>query len=120
MADDVDFGLSSPEADQDLFEMANLYPRDTGLPMTIWVSPRGHARHDVRVKVSMTPGDRMDADNTATVAVRPHPRVLHGELSPNEAASVSAWVGLNEGALVDYWNGVISTVEFVNRLSKLS
>jgi len=36
------------EAD-DLFEMANLYPRETGLPMTIWVSPRGNARHDVRI-----------------------------------------------------------------------
>lgn len=23
------------------YEMANLYPRDTGLPMTVWVSPRG-------------------------------------------------------------------------------
>ncbi len=33
----------------DLFEMANLYPRETGLPMTVWVSPRGNARHDVRM-----------------------------------------------------------------------
>jgi hypothetical protein len=35
----------------DTFEMANLYPRDTGLPMTIWVSPRGRARHDARINV---------------------------------------------------------------------
>ena len=116
MADDVDFGLSSPEADQDLFEMANLYPRDTGLPMTIWVSPRGHARHDVRIKVCMTPGDRMDADNTATVAVPPQPRVLHGELPPAYEEAVSTWIELNESALVEYWNGAISTVEFVGKL----
>jgi hypothetical protein len=38
----------------ELFEMANLYPRTTGLPMTVWVSPRGNARHDVRVKVNMS------------------------------------------------------------------
>ena len=120
MADDVDFGLSSPEADQDLFEMANLYPRDAGLPMTIWVSPRGHARHDVRIKVCMTPDDRMDADNTATVAVRPRPRVQHGTLSSNDTAAVSDWLRLNEAALVDYWNGAISTVELVNRLAKLT
>jgi len=25
------------ESEDDLYEMANLYPRDTGLPMTIWV-----------------------------------------------------------------------------------
>jgi hypothetical protein len=38
-----------------LFEMANIYPADSRLPMTVWVGPRGHARHDVRVKVNMAP-----------------------------------------------------------------
>jgi hypothetical protein len=37
--------------------------------VTIWESPRGLARHDVRIKVCTTPGDRMDAGNTAVVAV---------------------------------------------------
>jgi len=42
-----------PDAEtEDLFEMANLYPGTTGLPMTIWVGPRGRARHDVRIKVN--------------------------------------------------------------------
>ena len=59
------------EEDQDLFEMANLYPRTTGLPRTVWVSPKGLARHDVRVNVSMLLGDRVDAENTAIVGVRP-------------------------------------------------
>lgn len=68
------------------FDMANLYPRDTGLPMTIWVSPRGRARHDVRVKVCTTHGDRMDATNTAAVAVRPEPRIVHGDLPPTDFA----------------------------------
>jgi hypothetical protein len=38
---------SQPAETDDLFEMANLFPRTTGLPMTVWVSPRGIARHDV-------------------------------------------------------------------------
>ena len=41
-----------------------LPPRTTGLPLTVWVSPRGHARHDARIKVSLTPG-KMDIDNVA-------------------------------------------------------
>ena len=41
-----------------LFEVANLFPRTTGLPMTVWVSPRGNARHDLRVKVDMTYGNQ--------------------------------------------------------------
>jgi hypothetical protein len=36
--------VREPESDE-LFEMANLFPRTTGLPMTVWVSPRGNTRH---------------------------------------------------------------------------
>jgi hypothetical protein len=39
------------EADE-LYEMVNIYPADSGLPMTVWAGPRGNARHDVRVKVN--------------------------------------------------------------------
>jgi hypothetical protein len=41
------------EGDED-FLMANLFPADTGLPMVVWVSERGQARHDVRVRVNQT------------------------------------------------------------------
>jgi len=54
------------ESDE-LFEMANLFPRTTGLAMTVWVSPRGSARHDVRVKVNTTHGNQMNIANTAVV-----------------------------------------------------
>ena len=53
---------------EDLFEMANLFPHTTGLAMTVWVSPRGNARHDVRVKVNMTHGNQMTVSNTASPA----------------------------------------------------
>jgi hypothetical protein len=101
------------------FDMANLYPRDTGLPMTIWVSPKGRARHDVRIKVCTIPGDRMDATNTAVVAVQPRPKVLHGELSRSDAELVSRWIDANATALIGYWEGQLSTVEFVFGLKKL-
>ena len=52
----------------DLFEMANLFPRTTGLPMTVWVRPRGNARHDVRIKVNMRHGNQMSPANAAVVA----------------------------------------------------
>jgi hypothetical protein len=52
----------------DLYEMANLFPRTTGLPMTVWVSPRGRARHDARIK--------MDIGHTAVAGIRPSPRLI--------------------------------------------
>ena len=88
------------EASEDLFEMANLYPATTGLPMTVWVSPRGNARHDVRVEVNMTNGNQMNLANTAAVAVRLQPRVVTGRLLSTDEQAVFAWVTLNEAALV--------------------
>ncbi len=96
---------------EDLYEMANLFPRTTGLPMTVWVSARGNARHDVRVKVNMTHGNQMNITNTAAVAVRPSPRIVAGRLSPADAQAVFQWVALNESVLVAYWDGQIDTVE---------
>jgi hypothetical protein len=107
------------EAEEDFFEMANLFPADTGLPMVVWVSERGHARHDVRVKVNQSHGTRMLPGNLATVSVRPAPRVVAGNLSPADLSAVSNWIGLNEAALVDYWEYRISTAQLIQRLQRL-
>ena len=91
------------ESGDELFEMANLFPRTTGLAMTVWVSPRGNTRHDVRVKVNMTHGDQMNIANTAVVGVRPTPHVIVGQLSPDDQRAVFEWVSLNTAALVSSW-----------------
>src|SRR5215475_5948605 len=93
--------VRKPERDE-LFEMANLFPRTTGLPMTVWVSPRGNARHNVRVKVNMTHGDQMNKANPAVVGVRPNPHVIAGHLSPDDQRMVFEWVSSNTTAIVEY------------------
>jgi hypothetical protein len=108
--------ISSEQEGDDLFEMANLYPRETGLPMTVWVSPRGNARHDVRVKVNIIHGNQMNISNTAVVGVRPTPRVIAGRLTPSDAQAVFQWVTLNTDTLVAYWEGRIGTIELAAAL----
>src|SRR5215469_12766031 len=81
-------------ADYDLFTMTNLYPRRTGLPMTVWVSPRGRARHAARIKVNMTHGPRMTIGNTAVVRLRPVPRVIAGELSAADRQAIFQWIAM--------------------------
>ena len=110
---------SEPDTDE-LFEMANLFPRTTGLPMTVWVSPRGNARHDVRVKVNMTHGDQMNISNRAVVGVRPTPHVIAGHLSPDDRQAVFEWVSLSNAALVGYWEGRIDTIEMGQLLKRLA
>jgi hypothetical protein len=102
----------------DLYEMANLFPRTTGLPMAVWVSPRGRARHDVRIKVSLTAG-RMDIGHTAVVGVRPHPKLIEGKLAPADLELVSRWISLNEQALIEFWNETIDSVELAGQLKKI-
>jgi hypothetical protein len=103
----------------DLFEMANLFPRTTGLAMTVWVSPRGNVRHDVRVKVNMTHGEQMNIANTAVVGLRPTQHIIAGHLSPDDQQAVFEWVSLNTAALVDYWEGRIDTIELGQLLKRI-
>jgi hypothetical protein len=110
----------SPTLDtEDIFHMTNLSPRMTGLPMSVWVSPRGNVRHDVRIKVNMAHGNQMSIDNTAIVAVRPSPRVVAGRLNTDDQRAVAGWIGLNLDAIVAYWDSEIDTGEFIERLRKL-
>ena len=110
--------VREPDTDE-LFEMANLVPRTTGLPMTIWVSPRGNARHDVRVKVNIIHGDQMNIANTAVVGVRPTPHIIAGRLSSDDQRVVFEWISLNTAAIIEYWDGRIDTIELGQLLKRL-
>jgi hypothetical protein len=104
---------------EDIFQMTNLSPRMTGLPMAVWASPRGNARHDARIKVNMSHGNQMSIDNTAVVALRPAPRVIAGRLTPEDRRLVSEWIELNRVALIAYWGEQIDTGQFIEQLKKL-
>ena len=103
----------------ELYEMANLYPRTTGLPMTIWVGPRGNARHDVRIKVNLTHGNQMNIDNTAVVGVRPTPHLIVGRLSSDDERLVFEWVRINDATIIAYWDGNIDIAELIQNLKPL-
>jgi hypothetical protein len=111
------------EADEeqlDFFLMANLRAAATGLPMVVWVSECGLARHDVRVKVSAVHGPRVQYPSMATVAARPAPRLVAGQLSAPDLQALSEWIRLNEAALVAYWDCQIDTAELIQCLRPLS
>jgi hypothetical protein len=107
------------EAADELFLMTDLSPATTGLPMVIWFGPSYGARHDVRIKVMMAHGTRMDPGNLAVVVVRPTPHVVAGQLSAADLRAVSQWIALNEAAILDHWNGLIDGAQLVQRLQPL-
>ena len=105
--------------EQELFEMSNLFPDTTGLPMTIWVGPRGNAQHDARVKVCMAHGRRMDISNTAVVGIRPVPRLIIGSLTTPDLLLVQKWIAANHDALIELWDGRIDGIQFGARHVKI-
>ena len=96
-------------AGQALFEMANLRPERTGLPFVVFISQKGGARHDVRVKLAR--GAKVRPSDMITVAVRPRPRIIRGSISAQEFELVRRWIELNMNMLVDYWTGDIEYTE---------
>jgi hypothetical protein len=96
-------------AGQASFDMANLRPQRTGLPFVVFISQKGGARHDVRVTLARTA--KVRPSEMITVAVRPPPRVIRGEISARELDLVREWIELNREVLIDYWDGVVEYTE---------
>ena len=99
------------------YEMANLFPKHTGLPFVVWISVRGGARHDVRVKVSENakamPGE------LATVGIRPQVTVIEGQIEAQALRLLTAWIELNRATLIAYWDGDIDTQDALETLVKV-
>jgi hypothetical protein len=92
-----------------LFEMANLNPKKIGLPFVVWISPRGNASHDVRLKVSS--GPKAIPSEMISVATRPEVRVIEGAMKPSDLDLLRKWVDLDRDVLVGYWDGDIEYTE---------
>jgi hypothetical protein len=99
------------------FDMANLYPKQTGLPFVVWISVKGGTRHDIQVRVSLHP--KAQPDELISVAIRPEVRVVEGTMSPEHLAALTEWIGLNREMLLQYWNGDIDTVDAVSAIQKV-
>jgi hypothetical protein len=104
-------GLEDSEA---LYEMANLFPKHTGLPFVVWISYRGGARHDVRVKISH--GPKAIPSEMISVAIRPDVHVVEGELNAGDLALLTKWIELNRDVLVEYWEGGIDTKDALDAI----
>ena len=112
--------VTNAQSEDDAYAMANLRPIRTGLPMVVWVSERGIAQHDVRVKVCCVHGDNIQFHNAASVAVRPQPHLVPpGRLSAADLHAVRNWIALNADPIIAYWDGLIDTVELLQRLQPL-
>ncbi|MGA7239748.1 MAG: DUF4160 domain-containing protein [Bryobacteraceae bacterium] len=99
------------------YEMANLFPKHTGLPFVVWISYKGGARHDVRVKVSQNA--KAIPTDMVSVGVRPDVHIVEGEMDPHEFRLLKAWIERNQAPLISYWEGEIDTQDVLEALTKV-
>jgi hypothetical protein len=85
-----------------MFEMANLFPQKTGLPVALWFGEVG-GQHGPRIKVCNVPG-KFNPSNTFVMPVAKTP-VLLNQFSSHRAKidDISDWVKLNYDTLMKMW-----------------
>jgi|HubBroStandDraft_3_1064219.scaffolds.fasta_scaffold273625_2 hypothetical protein len=106
------------QADEDEFLMVNVRSRSSGLPMNLWIGPRGRARHAARVKVQTDHRPQFDLDQLAVVGVDP-PDLIEGALGERDLELVRRYIALNRNAILDHWNERTDGVELAGALKRL-
>lgn len=84
-----------------LLEMANLFPKQTGLSAPVWIGKVG-GRHNLRIKVS-NQRHRYNPNDTFVISVdKIEPKVLSGHvgLKTEEVEQILDWVKLNYEKLI--------------------
>ena len=100
------------------FEDSSLYPAHTGLPFVVWISHRGGAKHDVRVKVSRNA--KAIPEEMVSVGIRPTVHVIEGEIDTRDLGLLEVWIEQNRATLLAYWEGDIDTQDALEALTKVS
>jgi hypothetical protein len=109
--------MSTITTDDELFFMVNVRGRSSGLPMNVWIGPRGHARHAARIKVQMNHCQAFDIDQLAVVSVEDDPpHVMEGQLSVADLALVLRYIALNKAAILDHWHERTDGIELSRAL----
>ena len=105
---------------QPIFEMANLRPNETGLPMVIWVSPKtGKEKHGPRIKVQTFHGIKSDPEKLISVGFSRDGKIENfGGLSKDDFQLISNFITNNLDNLFLLWDDEISPIEFAHRIKK--
>lgn len=105
----------------ELYEMANLFPKRTGIDnIVIWVGA-DPKRHGLRIKVSNVP-NKWAPDDNFTITL-PHLDVVGNInkqlITGKKLEDIKNWLKLNITTLMNYENSLIDTGDFLDLLVKI-
>jgi hypothetical protein len=106
----------------ELYEMANLRPEKTGLPMVIWVLPQTKKeRHWARIKVQTEHGNKVKEDKMTSVGFDEKGNITNfGGLNKKDFELVSQFITLNLEGLIKLWNDEIDPIDFASKIKKVN
>lgn len=101
----------------DMFEMANILPKDTNLNRVICVSVKGKAKHAPRIKVQNDPGNKIKSNELdISITIENNPQLVKGRLNNKELNKISEWIKINKSTLLKYWNDELDTKTMLTSL----
>jgi len=105
-----------PDPDEtDLQEMVSYRKDVTGVDHTVFISPKGYARHGPRIKVAIDPPDSLDPRG-ATASIAFDGRVVAGTIEPKLLQQAQRFIELNKPTLQAYWDYEIDTRQLQEQL----
>ena len=112
--------LGTIDADLDPFFAVNLGSRTTGLPMNVWLSPRGYARCAACIWVQADHREQFDLGSLAVISLETDlPQIIEGRLTAVDLNRVRSWFALNQDAILDHWAERIDGAELLRTLKPL-
>lgn len=103
----------------DLEETVSYRKNVTGVDHTIFISPKGYARHAARVKVAINPPHSIDPRTAVATVLIADGELIIGQLPRRVLEQVQAFILRNRQALLDYWEYRIDTDELRSRLKRI-
>ena len=99
-------------------DMAALRSGVTGVDNTVFVSPKGHARHAARIKIAVDPPHSLDPTaKKASMAIHDY-GTIGAYLPPQIIEQAKQFIERNRDVLLRYWNHEIDTDELTKQLSR--
>jgi len=102
-----------------LEEMVSYRKNVTGVDHTLFISPRGNARHGPRLKVAIAPSDSIDPRSRVASVALDDGRVVAGDISADLLRQVKQFITQNRQVLMEYWDYRIDTDELRQRLRSI-
>ena len=108
--------------EESIFEMSNIRPEESGLPMVIWVSPKtGNEGYNARIKVERSYGNKAKKDMFTMTIDKTNPEIIAGDqgsISNKDVEKVKDFIRNNYTNLISLWNDNISPTQFTLKIKK--